>query len=777
MKEKSEFEKRTAEKQVSLLTEALTSAVDAKGHWLNASGKLYPKLYPKGFSVSPFNALVLALDSDAKGCKSNLFTQFSEAKARGESVREHEKGVPFLYYNWNKYVNRNNPDDVITKEAYAELSEQDKQQYKGVKNREIRVLFNIDQTLLPMANETAYTTALKKDGTVEDRGYGDKEDKQLHGCVNGFLQKMKDNLVNVRQDGTGVAHYDTEKDVIYLPRQRDFVKKERLITEIASGVKMLELGLPARLSKDSLSMVDYWTRELKEDPCLIDAIESEVNGALKVLKKAELGEKVEYATDQHQRETAQIQVQLPNHYFVADEIKQHPNEEQRTVVIVRDDASKTADVVLPQGASLEVNNEIKGMNKQRFTNALQKEGYDNVRFYNPDGALGFRPDDSYFADKKITVSRLRNWSIEDLSSLDASEAVTHSRDIGFDNVQLVKDDKERWALYIKPEGKEGFAVYPDKGDLNHFFTTLKQSMDNIERVREELAQKYYAMAEAKPDLKVDIFGGNEQEVDLNRIQRVAVFRAKSGECLCAATIDGKKLQPRSVSPSQWQRLWVAPDRDSYKQNLAASLFADVLQKDNNVEQSTQEKQEEATEVKQAETAIVDKHDEQKEVVLKEDKSSEQREEKKQEEKKEEKKDEKAVKAAVSPLVQQYLDLKKKHPDAILLFRCGDFYETYKDDAVKASKILGITLTKSNGRKDDEGKPLAMAGFPYHALDTYLPKLIRAGERVAICDQLEMPKQTTSSKRGITEMVSPGKETGKQMAQESQETEQHTSLRR
>ena len=691
---------------------------------------------------------------------------------------------------------------------------------RQVKNREIRVLFNIDQTLLPMANETAYTTALKKDGTMEDRGYGDKEDKQLHGRVNGFLQKMKDNLVNVRQDGTGVAHYDTEKDVIYLPRQRDFehyndyvqemmrqlvsatghqqrlaregmvmkngkapsedaVKKEKLITELASGVKMLELGLPARLSKDSLGMVNYWTRELKEDPCLIDAIESEVNGALKVLKKAELGEKVEYATDQHQRETAQIQGQLPSHYFVADEIKQHPNEEQRTVVIVRDDASKTADVVLPQGASLEVNNEIKGMNKQRFTNALQKEGYDNVRFYNPDGALGFRPDDSYFADKKITVSRLRNWSIEDLSSLDASEAVIHSRDIGFDNVQLVKDDKERWALYIKPEGKEGFAVYPDKGDLNHFFTTLKQSMDNIERVREELAQKYYAMAEAKPDLKVDIFGGNEQEVDLNRIQRVAVFRAKSGECLCAATIDGKKLQPRSVSPSQWQRLWVAPDRDSYKQSLAASLFADVLQKDNNVEQSTQEKQEEATEVKQGETATVEKHDEQKEMAQQEDKPSDQKEQasEQREEKKEEKEEAKAAKGAITPLVQQYLDLKKKHPNAILLFRCGDFYETYKDDAVKASKILGITLTKSNGRKDDEGKPLAMAGFPYHALDTYLPKLIRAGERVAICDQLEVPKQTTSSKRGITEMVSPGKEAGRPMAQENQETEQHTSLRR
>lgn len=185
-------------------------------------------------------------------------------------------------------------------------------------------------------------------------------------------------------------------------------------------------------------------------------------------------------------------------------------------------------------------------------------------------------------------------------------------------------------------------------------------MDNIERVREELAQKYYAMAEAKPDLKVDIFGGNEQEVDLNRIQRVAVFRAKSGECLCAATIDGKKLQPRSVSPSQWQRLWVAPERDSYKQNLAASLFADVLQKDNNVEQSTLEKQEEATEVKQAETVTVEKHDEQKEMAQQEDKPSDQKEQasEQREEKKEEKKEEKAVKAAISPLVQQYLDLKK-----------------------------------------------------------------------------------------------------------------------
>ncbi len=110
--------------------------------------------------------------------------------------------------------------------------------------------------------------------------------------------------------------------------------------------------------------------------------------------------------------------------------------------------------------------------------------------------------------------------------------------------------------------------------------------------------------------------------------------------------------------------------------------------------------------------------------------------------------------AITPMMKQYLSLKERHPEALLLFRCGDFYETYLDDAEKASRILGITLTKrsSKGQK----APIAMAGFPHHALDTYLPKLIRSGCRVAICDQLEDPKQTKKLvKRGITELVTPG----------------------
>ena len=111
---------------------------------------------------------------------------------------------------------------------------------------------------------------------------------------------------------------------------------------------------------------------------------------------------------------------------------------------------------------------------------------------------------------------------------------------------------------------------------------------------------------------------------------------------------------------------------------------------------------------------------------------------------------------LTPMMKQFHDLKAKHPDALLLFRCGDFYETYGQDAVTASQVLGITLTRRSNGKSATSKATEMAGFPFHALDTYLPRLIRAGFRVAICDQLEDPKLTKKLvKRGITELITPG----------------------
>ena len=113
----------------------------------------------------------------------------------------------------------------------------------------------------------------------------------------------------------------------------------------------------------------------------------------------------------------------------------------------------------------------------------------------------------------------------------------------------------------------------------------------------------------------------------------------------------------------------------------------------------------------------------------------------------------AKKIVETPLMKQYAEMKQKHPDAVLLFRVGDFYETFSDDAIAASEILGITLTR---RANGSAQYVELAGFPHHALDTYLPKLVRAGKRVAICEQLEDPKQTKKLvKRGIIELVTPG----------------------
>ena len=573
MKEKSKIEKNAEERQISLLSTALGEASKANGYWLNASGKRYPRLYPHGVSASPFNALFMALHSDRNGCNTNLFTLFSDAKARGTSVREHEQGVPFLYYNWNKYVHRNNPEEFINRGTYLTLDDEQKKQYKGVHNREIRTLFNIDQTTFPHVDEEAYRAVLQQDGNAMERGYSEADTRRMHIRFNDFLLKMRDNLVPVRYDGSGMPHYETDKDAVYMPRQKNFdhyndyvqetlrqivsatghqqrlaregmvmkngmppsddaVKQERLVVEIASGIKMLELGLPARLSDESLSLVEYWDRELKENPNMIDALESDVNNALEVIRKAERGEKIEYATLRNRKQTSDMQDQLPKHYFVADELRKRPDKDKKTIVLVIDPVSKSADVILPAGASPEVDNEIPGMNKARIGRALRREGIETVRFFNPDGALGYRPDDKYFAEKQVSLARLNNWALEVLSTLNVSPAVKRANEVGFDKIQMIQDDKNRWALYIKPEHQRGYSIYPDKEDINRFFSTLKQSMDNIDKVRMELAHKYYALAEIKPDLKVDLFNSGTQDVDLNRIQRVSVFKTKQDGVLC-----------------------------------------------------------------------------------------------------------------------------------------------------------------------------------------------------------------------------------------------------
>ena len=211
-------------------------------------------------------------------------------------------------------------------------------------------------------------------------------------------------------------------------------------------------------------------------------------------------------------------------------------------------------------------------------------------------------------------------------------------------------------------------------------------------VRNELAQKYYALAQANPDLKVDLFGSVPEGIDPLRIKRVNVFKSKDDKILCVPVIDGiDKVQPREVSRQQWQRMWVAEDVAQYKTCLAASLFADLLM---------QKSEEKAVEKLQDEDAAVVRPDV----------------------------------AAVRPELQQYEDLKEKHPDVLLLFRNGDNYEAYQDDVPTMVKTLGLAKIEYGGRR--EGSPAFKVSFPTEMLDTYLPKLVQSGARVAVCDALE-----------------------------------------
>lgn len=787
MTEKNQQEKMAAERQVELFTHAFEKAKDNGGVWLDNKGRKAPGLYQKHLQVSPFNAIILGMHADQHNYKTNQYTLFSDAKKRGESVQTKEKGVPFLWYSWNEYVSKSNPDDRISRADYQALSAEQQSDYKGIRTREVRALFNIEQTTLPMVDKTSYEKVVQDYGRLEDRADVAAASEEIRHRVENLLASAGQYMVEIRPDSSGVAHYDSTKDVIFLPevssyehyedyardavsllvsatghQQRlaregmgvkngktspeDAEKQERLIVEVATAVKLQELGIAAKLSPESLKTTDYWSRELRENPCLVDIVERDVNNAIDMLHKAERGEKVELNRQAAQKQINAIRSILPKHFYVADEIKTLPNRDTKEFVIVKDPSSKMADVVLPEGASLGADNDIPGMNKGRIEHALQKEGYDTVTFYNADGSMGYRPDDSFFDGKAVSVARLNKWNLDTITLLDVSDAVKRSGAVDFERILMMRDDDGKWALYMKPENEKSFCVYPDKTDVNLFFTTVKQGNEEVtESMRQDMAQKYYLATTEKPEQRVDIFKSDATPEELNQIERVNIFKTKATETqpsviLCLPTVNGEKLKPREVTPSQWQRLWLADDMQDYKKHLAASLFADVLRKGRTdaVAVGTDKSEQEA----QTEDVA-------QKPVQQEDKTEEdsKKEEKQIEEAKEEttKAETKAVAAAsLSPMLKQFYDLKAKHPDAILLFRCGDFYETYCNDAEKASKILGITLTRSNRTKDIEGKPLSMAGFPYHALDTYLPKLIRAGERVAICDQLEAPKKNQES---------------------------------
>ena len=664
MAEENINKKTGAERQAEVLVAALERANKNGGTLLNAGQKAMPQFYDKTLRITPVNALIMAMHSDNGEFKTNTYTMFNETHDRSEAVKKGQKGVPFVWQNLNQYVNKDNAEDKISRAEYNSLADAEKAKYKVNPREDVYTVFNIDQTTMSHVHKEEYAKQVEQFGANRPT-----DEKLLRMDVNKFIQSMKDNLVPIRKDATGIAHYDSKKDTLHIPAQKDFPSYADYVQEVTRQI-VHATGVPQRLGREGLSVDGVKTpSEVQQH---MEMLVEELASAHRML---ELG-----MTAKMRPQTVE---QLPN---IISELKADPTMAQK----VLHDVNRTV-----------------GMIKKA-------ENGEKIKLI-----------------EKPSEKRQQAW---------ASQFPIDKVPSTFTQISMLKDDEGRWTLAAKPENARTFAVHPSREDVSLYFDMMKNDHDetHVNEFKTQFAQKYYSVVAATPEKEANIFRSNASQDALDLISKVNAFKTKDNKILLVATIGDEKQKSVQISQSQWQRMWLADDKQDYKTHLAAILYSDVL---------------------------AGKLEEMKRSVSPDVEGTQLHEENEHREYHEEEKRQQQQMSNVPPIIKQYNDLKQKHPDALLLFRCGDFYETYKEDAVKASNILGITLTKHSKRMDEEGKPLKMAGFPYHALDTYLPKLIRAGERVAICDQLESPRQKTSqqeenkqeAKQEVKEVVSAQKE--------------------
>lgn len=664
MAEENINKKTGAERQAEVLVAALERANKNGGTLLNAWQKAMPQFYDKTLRITPVNALIMAMHSDNGEFKTNSYTMFNETHDRSEAVKKGQKGVPFVWQNLNQYVNKDNAEDKISRAEYNSLADAEKAKYKVNPREDVYTVFNIDQTTMSHVHKEEYAKQVEQFGPNRPT-----DEKLLRMDVNKFIQSMKDNLVPIRKDATGIAHYDSKKDTLHIPAQKDFPSYADYVQEVTRQI-VHATGVPQRLGREGLSVDGVKTpSEVQQH---MEMLVEELASAHRML---ELG-----MTAKMRPQTVE---QLPN---IISELKADPTMAQK----VLHDVNRTV-----------------GMIKKA-------ENGEKIKLI-----------------EKPSEKRQQAW---------ASQFPIDKVPSTFTQISMLKDDEGKWTLAAKPENARTFAVHPSREDVSLYFDMMKNDHDetHVNEFKTQFAQKYYSVVAANPEKEANIFRSNASQDALDLISKVNAFKTKDNKILLVATIGDEKQKSVQISQSQWQRMWLADDKQDYKTHLAAILYSDVL---------------------------AGKLEEMKRSISPDVEGTQLHEENEHREYHEEEKRQQQQMSNVPPIIKQYNDLKQKHPDALLLFRCGDFYETYKEDAVKASNILGITLTKHSKRMDEEGKPLKMAGFPYHALDTYLPKLIRAGERVAICDQLESPRQKTSqqeenkqeAKQEVKEVVSAQKE--------------------
>ena len=705
----------------ALLLGALELAKGNKGVWMNKAGKSNAEFLWAKTPITPYNNLMMNLQSDQKGYRSNVYAYFDELKDAGDSVRSNEKALPF---NWTRWDYQNiATKEVITKGEYQKLPEDEKSLYVKHHSRQTQQIFNIDQT--SMTGKQMYGDLLKETGAkyeeLSERGvtsmikFSEKlksnhptaivvarDDNQYHiygndatraGKILGLPvgqtevdgQKIKSTgfpldriddylpkLVQAKQwvvvadnldsaelirrvanekdvlnkaystaqtvaNSAGIgyervmvlqdAEYDKQADKIIVSgmtdkdsgnsrqaaiakandiyraivaatgsEQRldrlgrnnllpnDDAKYERFVQDLSAGILMARQGLPASLSKESMQHIDYWQREIKENPKLLGLLEKDVNNAVESIDKHMQKQIVKYEDIRKDLPLKDLAVS-ERQYQISTDLAKLPDIDSKEIVIVRDTAKGSADVILPEGASLEDNVEISGIRKDRIKIALGHEGITDVKFYNAGGALGLKEPDDYYKDKTVSVDRLRQYEFSQHRDIDVKPQIAAAALPKIEIFTPIRDEKGQYAFFFKAENEPSFSVYPNDTHKKLYFDV--RGTDKQMDIHNALAQKYYSVAKQHPEIKVDLIMPKVSNVDMSKIERPTITKDREdpSKKYVMATIDGKFMK-KEITKAQWDKMWLADDMSAYKKAVAAVVFAPLLKEDVQKEQST-----------------------------------------------------------------------------------------------------------------------------------------------------------------------------------------------
>lgn len=465
--------------------------------------------------------------------------------------------------------------------------------------------------------DRAYSTAkavAKQEGikyervmVIQDAKYDKTDDKiEVSGMIDksvgserlAALQKAND-IYRAVVAATGTENrLDRSGRNSLLPE--DDAKHEKLVQELAAGVLMARQGLPATLSKESQKLIPYWERELKENPKMVGVIERDVNNAVETIDNLIAKRKVDYKAIRGQLPPKMITDKAENYSLAAD-LAKLPSIDTKEVVVIRDKKANKVDVILPAGASVEANNEVPGMRKDRISIALKKEGFNEVKFYNAGGSLGLNKPNTYFEGKDVSLNQLKQYQLVNHKTIEVAQQPKQENKVEIEHFRAIKDDYGRWAFYIKPKNEPQFSVYPPKEHMNKYFSVRNTSDEKTTRAA--LANKWYEVAKQFPDVRVDIVNPHPaKDIDMSRIVNPTITKSAQDPKvkLVFATIDGERHHA-PVNETQWQRMWLADNMAEYKKAVAAVVFEPVLRKGMESQQTQSEvvKETEKVEVKEA----------------------------------------------------------------------------------------------------------------------------------------------------------------------------------